>query len=54
MPALKSCVVIGDRVYCWDDSAKKCVAAKLEIQPDLPVPDEAIKQVMMRLFNLKE
>jgi len=54
MPVLKCCVVIGDKVYCWDDTNKRYVAAKLEIQPDVPVPEEAMKQVAMKMFDLME
>jgi hypothetical protein len=54
MPILKGCVVIGDKVFCWDDTNKRYVAARLEVQPDVPVPEEAMKQVAMKLFNLKE
>ncbi|GBU22850.1 hypothetical protein R80B4_02762 [Fibrobacteres bacterium R8-0-B4] len=54
MPVLKACVVIGDKAYCWDDTNKRYVAAKLEIQPDVPVPEEAMKLVAMKLFDLTE
>jgi len=54
MPVLKDCVVIGDKVYCWDDINKKYVGAKLEVQPDMPVPEEAIKQIVMKRYNLVE
>jgi hypothetical protein len=54
MPVLKTCVVIGDKLYCWDDVRKKCVAAKLEVQPDVPVPEKAEKLIAMKRFNLIE
>jgi len=54
MPVLKACVVIGDKVYCWDDTNKRYVAARLEALPDMPVPEDAMKQVAMKMFDLTE
>jgi len=54
MAILKDCVVIGDQVYCWDDVTKQVVATNLEVDKKKNVPEEAIKQVCMKHFNLKE
>jgi len=54
MPVLKTCVVIGDKLYCYDEARKKCVAVKLEVQPDVPVPEKAEKLIAMKRFNLIE
>jgi hypothetical protein len=54
MTILNDCVVMGDKVYCWDSVSGKCVGAKLEAQPEMPVPDEAVKAIMMKRFNLVE
>jgi len=54
MPILKDCVVIGDQVYCWDDVIKQVVGTNLEVDKKKHVPEEAIKQVCMKHFNLKD
>jgi len=54
MPILKDCVVIDDQVFCWDSVTKQAVGAKLEIDKTIHVSEEAIKQVCMKHFKLKE
>ena len=51
---LKNCVVINDEVYCWDSVSRQYVKAKLEADKTANVPDEAIKAICMKMFNLKE
>jgi hypothetical protein len=54
MPVLKHCVVIGDKVYCYDATNKKYVEAILTPKPDSSVPEEAEKMIVIKRFNLKE
>lgn len=54
MSILKYCVVVGDKVYCYDSTNKKYVEAVLTPAPDSVVPDEAEKLIAMKRFNLKE
>jgi hypothetical protein len=54
MPILKDCVVMEDRVYCWDDTNKIHVEADLVVKPKSDVPDEARKLIAMKEFSLVE
>ena len=54
MPILKDCVVIDDQIFCWDTVTKQVVATNLEADKNKNVPEEAIKQVCMKHFNLKD
>jgi len=54
MAILNNCVVIDDKVYCWDSVSRQYVAAKLEVDKTANVPDEAIKAISMKRFNLIE
>jgi len=54
MSALSACVVVGDKVYCWDVVNRRCVEAVLVPKTDSDVPEEAEKLIAMKRFNLKE
>jgi len=51
---LKDCVVIADKVYCWDEVSERFTAAKLVPDASVAVPDEARKMIVKRQFHLKE
>ena len=51
---MKHCVVIDDTVYGWDETRKRFVAAKLQVDESIIVPDEAVKLISMKRFNLVE
>jgi len=54
MPSLKNCVVIDDKVYCWDTVNSRFVEAELVAKPKSVVPAEARKLIAMKEFGLIE
>jgi hypothetical protein len=54
MPGLEDVVVINGKVYGWDNDNKRYAAAQLSVLPNVPVPEEAMKQIVMKRYSLQE
>jgi hypothetical protein len=54
MPVLKYCVVVDDKVYCYDMTRDRYVEATLTPKEDARIPEIAERLIVMKRFNLKE
>lgn len=54
MPVLKYCIVVEDKVYCYDVIRKKYIEAELTPKDNSVVPEEIEKLIVMKRFGLKE
>jgi hypothetical protein len=43
MPILKHCIVVDDKVYCWNQTRQMFTEASLVDKPDTNVPDHIKK-----------
>ena len=54
MGKLEDCVVIDDKVFCWDCSLQKVVEANLQTnRQSTEIPEEAIEAVFRKRYDKK-
>jgi hypothetical protein len=52
MPVFKTCVVRGDKIFCWDEVRRKVVRAVLDVDAYSPVPEDVEREVCAKRFGL--
>jgi len=54
MPKLETCVVIDDKLYCWDESKQTPSEAEIVLKPTTgKIPDEAMDALLVKLCKIR-